>query len=158
METLSTPTIQIRPVRKEDLTAIYQLEEDSFKDPFPNYFINQLAEANPTTFLVAVDSDRIVGYAVVDKWTDHPHLVTIAVNSGARRKGIAQRLLSQLLGLLWEGPLRLELRKSNKGALALYEKNGFVQTGMAYSYYTDGEDAIQMEKQIVKKTELLAPA
>lgn len=150
MATLATQTIQIRPVETEDLTAIHALEEACFNDPFPSYFINQLAEANPSTFLVAQDSGKVIGYAVVDNWTDHQHLVSIAVLPGSRGKGVAQMLLSQLIGRLRSGPLRLELRKSNNAALALYLKNGFAQTGIAHSYYTDGEDAIQMEKQILR--------
>jgi len=42
--------------------------------------------------------------------------------------------------------------------LQLYMKNDFRETGTAHSYYTDGEDAIRMEKLIEKKTEILAPA
>jgi len=37
-------------------------------------------------------------------------------------------------------------------------KNGFRETGIAHGYYTDGEDAFQMEKWIEKKPEILAPA
>jgi len=158
METLATQTIQIRCVRTEDLSMVHRLEEACFKDPFPSYFIDQLANANPDTFLVAVDGTRIVGYAVVDNWTDHQHLVSIAVLADSRRKGVGQALLDRLMERLREGPLRLELRKSNDAALALYRKNGFMETGIAHGYYTDGEDAIQMEKQIEKKAEILSPA
>jgi [ribosomal protein S18]-alanine N-acetyltransferase len=158
MATLATRTIQIRPVKTEDLSTIHALEEECFKDPFPSYFIDQLADANPSTFLVAEDSGRVIGYAVVDNWTDHQHLVSIAVQPDSRRRGVAQALLDHLIQRLREGRLRLELRKSNKAALALYQRNGFTQTGTAPSYYTDGEDAIQMEKQIDKKAEILAPA
>jgi [ribosomal protein S18]-alanine N-acetyltransferase len=158
MATLSTRRIQIRPVKEEDLSAVHELEDACFKDPFPSYFINQLAGANPSTFLVAEDSGRVIGYAVVDNWTDHQHLVSIAVHPGSRRKGVGQMLLDQLVKRVREGPLRLELRRSNNEALALYLKNGFIQTGTSHSYYTDGEDAIRMEKQIDKKAEILAPA
>ncbi len=158
MERLSTLTVQIRSVKPEDLSSIYQLEEACFKDPFPSYFIKQLADSNPDTFLVASDEGRVVGYGVVDDWSDHQHLVSLAVLLDWRRRGIGQALLDRLVGQLREGPLRLELRKSNKDALALYLKNGFHQTGVAHSYYRDGEDAIQMEKLIERKLEVLAPA
>jgi len=46
MENLTTRKVEIRPVRTEDLSFVYELEEQSFKDPFPNYFIDQLADAN----------------------------------------------------------------------------------------------------------------
>ena len=158
METLTTREVEIRPVRTEDLRLVYELEEQSFRDPFPNYFIDQLADANPETFLVAVYSGAIVGYAVVDDWPDHQHVVSIAVRDGFRRRGIAQALLDNLFERSRPGPLRLELRRSNHEALQLYMKNDFREKGITHSYYTDGEDAIQMEKLIEKKPEILAPA
>lgn len=158
MDNPKTQPVQVRPVRTEDLKAIHQLEDSSFKDPFPPYFIDQLADANPDTFLVALVNDHIVGYAVIDNWTDHQHLVSIAVKADSRRSGVAEALLDRLFETLRPGPLRLELRRSNSAALALYQKKGFFQTGIAHSYYADGEDAVQMEKQITRKVEILAPA
>src|SRR5437588_12185349 len=93
METPTTRKVEIRPIRTEDLRLVYELEEQSFKDPFPNYFIDQLADANPETFLVAVYRGAIVGYAVVDDWSDHQHLISIAVRAGLRRRGSAQAVL-----------------------------------------------------------------
>ena len=78
MEALATQKLRIRKFESQDLTAISEIEQLSFKDPFPSYFLSQLAEANPDTFLVAVMSDRIVGYAVIDRWPDQEHLVSIA--------------------------------------------------------------------------------
>ena len=95
---------------------------------------------------------------MVDKWTDHQHLVSIAVRANSRRTGIGQALLSAMTQRLHEGPLKLELRKSNRAALDLYLKNGFTQTGMTEGYYTDGEDAITMEKRVEKKAEIVTPA
>jgi [ribosomal protein S18]-alanine N-acetyltransferase len=158
MERLATEKLQIRRFNADDISAISVIEQLSFKDPFPQYFLSQLADANPDTFLVAVIGDKIVGYAVIDKWPDQDHLVSIAVIPEWRKKGVGQALLDHLLQRLQTESLRLEVRRSNKAALDLYRRNGFLQTGIAYSYYTDGEDAIQMEKVIEKKPELLATA
>lgn len=158
MEILPTHAIEVRIVRAEDLTAISEIEESCFKDPYPPYFLSQLAEANPNTFVVAVVEGNVVGYAVVDEWTDQQHLVSIAVLPSHRRNGIGQALFNELVERLQEGKLGLELRRSNKAALSFYLKNGFNQSGIAHSYYTDGEDAIQMEKMITKQIEILTPA
>ncbi len=158
MERLETQELQIRQFKAEDISAISELEQLSFKDPFPSYFLSQLADANPGTFLVAVTGDKIIGYAVTDKWPDQEHLVSIAVIPDSRKKGVGQALLDRLIERLQTGSLKLEVRRSNKAALNLYRKNGFAQTGVAHSYYTDGEDAIQMEKVIQKKAEILATA
>ena len=158
METLSRQEFQIRAVKAEDMSSISDLEQACFDDPFPSYFLAQLAEANPDTFLVAVSNGQIIGYAVVDKWSDHQHLVSIAVLEQSRRKGIGQALLDELVQQIRNSPLRLEVRRRNKVALDFYLKNGFRQTGVSHSYYADGEDAIQMEKQVEKRVEILAPA
>lgn len=156
MEMLATQELQIRQFKADDISAISEIEQLSFKDPFPSYFLSQLADANPGTFLVAVTGDKIIGYAVADKWPDQEHLVSIAVIPDSRKKGVGQALLDRLIERLQAGSLKLEVRGSNKAALDLYRKNGFVQTGVAHSYYTDGEDAILMEKVIQKKAEIIA--
>jgi len=158
MERLATQELQIRRVNTDDISTISEIEQVSFKDPFPSYFLSQLADANPDTFLVAVQSGKIVGYAVVDKWPDQEHLVSIAVIPESRKKRVGQALLDVLIEKMHTGSMRLEVRRSNKAALSLYRKNGFIQTGVAYSYYTDGEDGIQMERVIQKKAEILATA
>ena len=158
MEGVSIQELQIRQFRANDIGAISEIERLSFKDPFPSYFLSQLADANPDTFLVAVIGEKIVGYAVVDKWPDQDHLVSIAVIPESRTKGVGQTLLDHLIERLHSGSLKLEVRRSNRAALELYRKNGFVQTGVTHSYYTDGEDAIQMEKAIQKSPEILATA
>jgi [ribosomal protein S18]-alanine N-acetyltransferase len=158
MERLATQEVQIRQFKADDISAISEIEQLSFKDPFPSYFLSQLADANPATFLVAVMNDRIVGYAVIDKWPDQEHLVSIAVIPESRKKGVGQALLDHLIERLQTESLKLEVRRSNKAALELYRKNGFVQSGVAHSYYTDGEDAILMEKVIQKRAEILASA
>ena len=156
METLANQELQIRQFRTEDLSAISEIEQLSFKDPFPSYFLSQLAEANPDAFIVAVEGDKIIGYAVVDKWPDQEHLVSIAVIPESRKKGIGQTLLRVLIEKMRPGSMRLEVRRSNTSALDLYRKNGFVQIGIAQGYYADGEDAIQMEKRIGSEAEILA--
>src|SRR5438309_9801278 len=113
MENLTTRKVEIRTVRTEDLRLVYELEEQSFKDPFPNYFIDQLADANPETFLVAAYTGAIVGYAVVDDWSEYQHLVSIAVRPGFRIRGVAQALLDDLFERSRSGPLRLEVMRSN---------------------------------------------
>ncbi len=153
MQTLSKTLV--RRVSREDLPMVSRLEELSFPDPYPRYFLEQLAEANPETFLVAEREGKLVGYTVADQWRDHNHLVSIAVHPDNRRTGVGETLLVELENILESGLLRLELRKSNLAAMEFYMANGFKPMGTRPGYYGDGEDAILMEK-IVKRT--LVPA
>src|SRR6266705_5616076 len=141
----------IRPVKQDDIAEISLLEEASFNDPYPSYFLSELARDNPDTFLVLTLNNKIVAYGVVDHWEDHDHLISIAVRPDSRRKGLGEALLVELeKRLSKERPLRLEVRQSNLAAIHLYSKKGFTKTGLAEGYYRDGENAITMEKRVVK--------
>ena len=146
MEEVSSPRVLIRPVLRSDLDAVSGLEKLCFKDPYPPYFISQLGEANPETFLIAITDDALVGYAVVDRRSGHNHLISIAVHPDSRGKGIGTGLMTALQQKLEKGRLfKLEVRKSNLPALEFYRRHGFHETGVVEGYYSDGEDAVLME-------------
>ncbi len=142
----------IRAVRQDDIGKVSMLEQASFKDPYPSYFLSELARDNPDTFLVVTLNNEIVGYGVVDHWDDHDHLISIAVHPDSRRKGLGEALLVELeKRLSKERPLRLEVRQSNSAAIQLYSKRGFAKTGLSEGYYSDGEDAVIMEKAPIRE-------
>ncbi len=144
---LALKELEIRSVKPKDLDEVSNLERLCFKDPYPPYFLSQLADANPETFLVAISRDLVVGYGVIDRWSDHNHLVSIAVHPDARNRGVGHKLLVTLEEGLDDGrPLRLEVRKSNSTAIRFYVKRGFREAGLVVGYYSDGEDAVTMEK------------
>ncbi len=149
--------MKVRPVRPGDLDGVSRLEQLCFKDPFPPYFLSHLADSNPETFLVAISRGKVVGYAVVDLWSDHNHLVSIAVHPEARMRGIGSRLLVSLEQRLDERPLKLEVRKSNTDAIQFYAKRDFVEVGSLEGYYSDEEDAIVMGKTRGKAAESAEP-
>ena len=139
--------VNIRPVKLDDIEQISILEQASFNDPYPSYFLEELARDNPETFLVLTLNNKIVGYGVIDHWEDHEHLISIAVDRSSRRRGFGERILLELeRRSSREKTLKLEVRQSNAAAIQLYSKRGFAKTGLAEGYYSDGEDAIIMEK------------
>src|SRR3989442_11586074 len=141
----------IRLVRQDDIAEISLLEDASLNEPYPSYFLSELARDNPETFLVLTLNNEIVAYGVVDHWEDHDHLISIAVRPDRRRKGLGEALLVELeKRLSKERALKLEVCQSNSAAIQLYSKRGFTKTGVAEGYYRDGENAITMEKRVVK--------
>lgn len=78
-------------------------------------------------------------------------LLRIAVGPGARRKGLGRTLLRSAEADLRNGGIRslhLEVRVSNAAARALYESEGWRQTGQRPRYYRDGEDAVLYTKSL----------
>jgi ribosomal-protein-alanine acetyltransferase len=84
----------------------------------------------------------LVASQVSTEW----ELENIVVAAGQRRHGLASKLLASLLTSardMKSESIFLEVRESNLGARALYERTGFHQTGRRQGYYTSPmEDAI----------------
>ena len=96
--------------------------------------------------LAACAGDELVGYVVCSRYDQVWHLMNIAVAPERRRGGVASRLLTRLIGDA-EGalPFTLEVRVSNRQAIAMYEQFGFRSAGVRPRYYHDnGEDALIM--------------
>jgi [ribosomal protein S18]-alanine N-acetyltransferase len=140
--------IQLRPLQLRDLSAIEEIEHGSYPTPWSrSMFAGELAKPS-SICLGAFDETRLVGYLIVSRYVDAWHVMNVAVIPEERRHGIASALLRQLFELT-EGDDRrgytLEVRVSNAGAIALYERLGFEPRGVRRGYYTDNrEDALIM--------------
>jgi [ribosomal protein S18]-alanine N-acetyltransferase len=79
---------------------------------------------------------------------DQAHIVAIAVREKYLRQGLGELLLIDALQVALENQMdsiTLEVRRSNLGAQALYEKYRFLKVGVRARYYSDNhEDAIIM--------------
>jgi len=140
--------IQLRPLQLRDLSAIEEIERSSYPTPWSrSMFAGELAKPS-SICLGAFEETRLVGYLIVSRYVDAWHVMNVAVIPEERRHGIASALLRQLFELT-EGDDRrgytLEVRVSNAGAIALYERLGFEPRGVRRGYYTDNrEDALIM--------------
>jgi [ribosomal protein S18]-alanine N-acetyltransferase len=73
--------------------------------------------------------------------------MNVSASPDHRRRGVASALLADLIARVDEAEPRftLEVRTSNAGAIALYERFGFRAAGLRRRYYQDnGEDAVIM--------------
>jgi ribosomal-protein-alanine N-acetyltransferase len=109
-------------------------------------------------FLVAEDGNgALVGYSVSSIEGKLAHLISIAVPTEGRRKGVATALLKNLIDYLVAHrveELWLEVKQANKDAIKLYEKFHFETMMVLENYYSDGSAALRMrmsfKKQVVK--------
>ena len=102
-------------------------------------------------WLVALDGETVAGYVGSQTVMDETDMMNVAVTGSYRRRGIAEELVNGLveeLKALGSHSLTLEVRASNAPAIALYEKLGFVQTGLRKNYYRNPrEDALILRKE-----------
>ncbi|MDO8737130.1 MAG: ribosomal protein S18-alanine N-acetyltransferase [Thermoleophilia bacterium] len=141
---------EIRPMRLSDLKQVLEIEQSSFPRPWSlNAFITQLAK-DSSVCLVAVDDGMIVGYIIATQYVEVWHMLDLAVHDGYRRKYLATDMIERFLDICCSDKHRgftLEVRKSNRGAIKMYESFGFICTGIRKGYYSDnGEDALIMWK------------
>ena len=140
--------VVIRPVRLFDIPDVMRIERASFREEYPRGVFLTFLESNPDTFLVAEYNGRVIGYVMAYLRPDlEGHIMSIAVDPDYRGMGIGSTLLSEVIERLIKKGARyigLEVRVSNLGAIALYERVGFRKIKRIIGYYADGEDAYYM--------------
>ena len=144
----------IRPATIEDLPQIIIIDRESVIPSWSkDAFMHELDSAN-SCFSVAVIERIIVGFCILRRTGDEAEILRMAVYKPHRKRGVANKLMISMLSYASENTLEsvfLEVRTSNKAAIALYEKHGFKQLGTRLEYYTDPvEDAIIMERKVNK--------
>lgn len=142
--------ITIKPMEKSEVNEVLNIEQEAYgdhhwsKDSFYNELSNNLAH-----YFCAFDSKgKLVGYAGCWQIIDEAHITNIAVKPDLQRKKIGEALLNKLLQECYKNEIKyitLEVRKSNKAAIKLYEKYGFKSLGLRKGYYqNNNEDALIM--------------
>ena len=145
-----TETVAIRPLTYSDLPQVIAIERRAFSSPWSlSMFVLELSRPSGL-HLAAVRQGALVGYMISARYDEAYHVMTIAVDPDNRRAGIASTLLDALIERAGEDAnYTLEVRVSNSGAIALYERYGFREVGTRPRYYADnGEDAIIMWRAI----------
>ena len=141
-----TAEVEVRRLAYSDLPGVIAIERRSFPTPWSlAMFVLELSKPSGIC-LAAQLGDELLGYVICSRYDQVWHLMNIAVAPERRRGGVASRLLTRLIGDA-EGalPFTLEVRVSNRQAIAMYEQFGFRSAGVRPRYYHDNrEDALIM--------------
>ncbi len=140
----------IRKMVLADLPAVIAIEKESFLTPWSYMVFIKEIKTNSFAYYFTAETEKetIVGY--IGTWVifDEIHITNIAVHPRYRRQGIGKKLLEivyRLAKLFATKQITLEVRRSNRNARKLYEREGFVEVGTRPGYYWENnEDAIIM--------------
>jgi ribosomal-protein-alanine N-acetyltransferase len=139
--------IQVRRLTFADLPQVVSIERRAFTTPWSlAMFVLELSKPSGICLAAEVDDD-LAGYLVCSRYDLVWHVMNVSVDPDRRRRGIATAMLAALFDRVndREAQFTLEVRRSNRGAFALYERLGFKAAGVRRRYYADnGEDAIVM--------------
>lgn len=139
---------RIRPARAADLDAVLRIEREHFHRPWSREYLAAELGNRLARFTVACPGrdEEVAGFLLCWRLAGEIELHRIAVASSWLRRGLALSLLDDLLQYGRSrgcGRIVLEVRETNRPAIALYERRGFRRVGRRRDYYSDpSEDAL----------------
>ena len=143
--------MEIIPMADQHIAQIAELERICFSDPWSAKSVAGELNNSLSCWLVCVAGGRVLGYVGSQTVLGETDMMNVAVAPDARRQGIAERLIVELVEQLKKRDshcLTLEVRSSNAPAIALYEKLQFHQVGRRPNYYRNPkEDALILRKE-----------
>lgn len=140
-------------MEEKDVPQVVAIERQVFPTPWSEEaFLGEVRNNALAVYLVLVEEnqgqEQLLAYGGLWKIFDEGHITNVAVDSAHQGKKLGRFLLHGLIDWAWSNQLShltLEVRVSNKAAIALYEKAGFKIAGRRPGYYEDtGEDALIM--------------
>lgn len=143
--------MRLRQVSDKDLNAVYTLSSNRIKDTTLSYqdLQDYLNDINMGVYVLEED-DHILGYLILRFETEEGEIDEIAVEKEEEGKGLGTFILEESMKIFLNHGIRkvfLEVRKKNKKAIRLYEKNGFVLYRIRKNYYPD-DDALCYVKEL----------
>ena len=144
--------VHFRPMTEADLDRVVQIENAAFSHPWSrNLFADGLKSYD---CWLMFDGDKQVGHGIIQIILDEAHLLNIGVGLGHQRQGHGARMLQEVIGdarVAGAKRLLLEVRRSNRQAVAFYRRSGFTEIGVRRAYYpavAGREDALVFEKEL----------
>ena len=140
---------EILLAKKEHLSLVAILEEKAFSAPWSEksleFFLDEL-----NFCVVLLEDGNLASYCTVTTVLDEAQIINVATDSCYKRMGMAEQVLNRVFEECSNraiSSISLEVRESNEGAIALYEKLGFEVLGTRKNFYTEPtENALVMVK------------
>ena len=126
--------IYIKPVKKDDLLKLIEIEKDVFDysasiEDFLNYF-------NEDTIKIWKVLDQIVvGFIVFYRVKDEIEIIKIGIMKSCQRKNYGSLIINKIKKLNNIRKIFLEVSIENTQAINFYLKNGFKKIGIRKAYY-----------------------
>lgn len=130
---------QLRPMRVEDLPAVYEVDKAAFAPLWQNPLTALEFAYQQAGFATVVEQEgRIVAYQLSTRSAQGLHLARLATHPSMQGRGLAQTLVADLQRHArerHEPRLTVNTQDNNKPSLGLYRKLGFVLTNETLPVY-----------------------
>ncbi len=146
-------TPRLRPMLETDVAGVMAVERTVYPFPWTAGIFRDCLRVGYCCY-VWEQGAEIHGYGVMSAGGGEAHILNLAVRSESQGQGLGRRMLEHLIDIASRygvDAVFLEVRPSNKRAVALYHHVGFEQVGVRHNYYPDQqgrEDALIMARQL----------
>jgi len=120
-----------------DVPAVGEVERASYAFPWSEGIFRDCLRVGYLCRVAEMEG-AIVAYGVVAMGAGEAHILNLCVRSDLRGRSVGRQMLLLLLERARQagvGAAFLEVRPSNRLAIALYQSVGFVQVGLRKGYY-----------------------
>lgn len=139
----------IRKFNLDDISSIIKLEQELLGTTLGENYLND-AYTNPFNYIYVYELDNeIVGYISYTFDEEIAEMLNFCVDKSVQNKGIGTSLLNYSINefeSLKGASIILEVNSQNLNAIKLYKKFGFKQISKRKAYYSDGNDALVLQK------------
>lgn len=144
---------RIRAATAVDIDGILALEQLFPSDRLSRPALRRFLRVPSARVWVAVDGKTVVGDVILllRSNADYGRVYSVVVSPAARGQGLGNRLIAaaeRAVRAAGRSRLRLEVRRDNAAAQALYAKRGYRQVAALQNYYEDGADGLRLEKTL----------
>ncbi|KAI9177085.1 hypothetical protein LWI28_010864 [Acer negundo] len=134
------------------LPLIMNLVDQELSEPYSIFTYRYFVYLWPNLSFLAFHRGKCVG-TVVCKMGEHRttyrgYIAMLVVINSYRGRGIATELVTRSIKVMMESgceEVTLEAEVTNKGALALYGRLGFIRAKRLFRYYLNGVDAFRLK-------------
>ena len=140
--------IEIRKMKLGDISYVYEEELKIFgKSLGKKTLYNEIMYNVMAKYFIALVDGKRAGY--VGSWLTLPNaeILNLFVSKQYRGYNIGGKLMDEVIEICKKYDIEnitLEVRKSNKYAIDLYYRLGFLKGTIRKKYYKNGEDALLM--------------
>ena len=145
---MKMPEVIIRPITVSDVSRIIDLEMKYLGETIGSDML--ISEStNPTIKFLAIEKNNLLlGYIGCYHILGECEILNFVIDGAFQRKGYGQMLFNELLKQVDAKRVILDVRVNNEQGMKFYLKNGFRKISIRKNYYSDGTDAIVMEKLV----------
>jgi [ribosomal protein S18]-alanine N-acetyltransferase len=153
-ESLSrTDLLRLRTMTYADLATVVEIERLNYPFPWDEGIFIDCFKVGYGCWVCEEDG-KILGYTVMTMGVGEAHILNISIAPDEQGQGVGRRMMEILIEKA-KGEAEtmfLEVRPSNLGAIALYQKLGFNEIGVRTGYYPaekGREDAIMFALELL---------